>query len=393
MNTPKTMGLPRMRNESGEKRVFLPHFVQFMASLGVDIYLEEGYGSRSGFTFEDYKQANPLIHRVAQEQAYRQDVVLLLRTPKREEMDLIPAGTTLFSMLHFPTRPRRVQRLIELGIKAISMDSIANDGNIRLIENMKSVAWNGLEAAFDSLEKRWPGLARPDGLPIQVLIVGTGMVGKYAIDAATKLGNVERNNDHIVNDGLGAVALSIGRNVTSNPQTMQRLMSQADILVDASQRRDTSQPVIPNEWIAWLPEHAVIADLAVDPYNFESTPPVVRGVEGIPQGSLNQYVFDAADPNWDKTVPQNVNSKNRRTTVSCYSWPGVHPEACMNHYAHQLEPLIEVLFEKGYDGLSLEGEYFERALYRGTLKYFLETHKPQVPGGKAQVPAKPKKGR
>jgi hypothetical protein len=47
----------------------------------------------------------------------------------------------------------------------------------------------------------------------------------------------------------------------------------------------------------------------------------------------------------------------------------------MLHYAQQLEPFVEVLFDKGYDGLSLEGEYFERALYRATLKYFLDEQK------------------
>ena len=49
----------------------------------------------------------------------------------------------------------------------------------------------------------------------------------------------------------------------------------------------------------------------------------------------------------------------------------------MQHYAQQMEPFMEVLFEKGYDGLSLDGEYHERALYRATLKYFLDEQKLQ----------------
>jgi len=179
---------------------------------------------------------------------------------------------------------------------------------------------------------------------------------------------VERNNDHIAANGPGALAVSIGRNVATNPGTMMTLMEQADILVDATQRRDASRPVIPNDWIAWLPEHAVVVDLAVDPYLLDNDSPVVRGIEGVPQGNLDQYVFPADDPKWDSLVPGSIPSKNRRTTVTCYSWPGVHPEACMMHYAQQLEPFIEVLFEKGYDGLSLDGTYFERALYRATLK-------------------------
>ncbi len=378
MNIPKTIGLPRMRNEAGEKRVFLPEFVQFIASLGVNVYIEEGYGSRSGYSFEDYKLAIPLIHQASTEKTYQQDVVLILRSPKPDEFKLMKPGGILFSMLHFHTRPLRIERLIKAKIRGVSMDSITNDVNIRLMENMKSVAWNGLEAGFDVLEKNWPGLVKPDKKPIQVLILGTGMVGKYAIDAATKLGNIERNNDHIEAGGPGAIALSVGRNLSTNPTTMESLFKEADILVDATQRRDSSIPVVPNEWIAWLPKHTVVVDLAVDPYTLSAEPPVVRGVEGIPQGNLDQYIFCADDPNWDKTVPPSVNSKNRRTTVTCYSWPGVHPEACMLHYAQQLEPFVEVLFEKGYDGLSLDGEYFERALYRATLKCFLEEQKSVV---------------
>jgi len=372
MNLPKSMGFPRMRQEPGEKRVFLPEFIQFIAGLGVKVYIEEGYGSRSGYTFADYKRANPNVLMCNREQAFKKDVVLILRSPKPDEFQLVKRGTTLISMLHYPTRPKRVERLVKLGINSISLDSIANDNNLRMVENMKSVAWNGIEAAFDCLEKRWPGLVRPNKQPINVLVLGTGMVGKHAVEAATKLGNIERNNDHIAAHGAGAFAISIGRNIASNPVTMKALMGQADILVDATQRRDPSKPVIPNDWIAWLPKHAVVVDLAVDPYTLDADPPVVRGVEGIPQGNLDQYVFSADDPKWDKLVPDSIPSKHRRTTVTSYSWPGVHPEACMMHYAQQLEPFIEVLFEKGYEGLSIDGMYFERALYRATLNEWLK---------------------
>jgi len=45
----------------------------------------------------------------------------------------------------------------------------------------------------------------------------------------------------------------------------------------------------------------------------------------------------------------------------------------MRHYAQQLEPLMRTLVANGYDRLSLEGEYFERALYRGSLRAFLKS--------------------
>ena len=372
MSTPKTIGLPRMQNEIGEKRVFLPEFVHHLVGLGAKAYIEEGYGARSGFSFEDYKRAHPNIYMCTREEAFQKDVSLILRAPLPDEFQLVKRGTILISMLHYPTRSLRVATLKNLGIKAISLDSIANDNNIRLVENMKAVAWNGLEAAFDWLESIWPKLVRPDKKPIQVLIIGTGMVGKHAVEAATKMGNIERNNIHIASNGPGAAAVSIGRNVVSNPGTMQALFRKADVLVDATQRRNPSKPVIPNDWLAWLPEHAVVVDLSVDPYKLDANPPIVRGIEGTPQGSLDQYVFPTDDPKWDSLVPKSIPSKHRRTTVTCYSWPGVHPEACMRHYARQLEPLMYHLFTKGYDGISINGDYFERALYRGTLKAWLQ---------------------
>jgi alanine dehydrogenase len=360
-----------MMKEPSEKRVFLPEFVQLLVRLGASVYIEEGYGSRSGFMFEDFRQAHHGVHQCSRQTAFRQDVVLVLRSPRREEFELLRPGACLMSMLHYPTRSKRVRRLQELGLGAISLDSIVNDAGLRLVENMKAVAWNGLEAAFDILEARWPDLRHLAERPWRVLVLGTGMVGKHAVDAATKLGNIERNSRHIAEGGPGAVVTVVGRNASGQPDLIKSLFEATDVLVDATQRRDASQAVVPNAWLASLPEHAVIADLSVDPYTLDVDPPVVRGIEGIPFGNLDKYKFAPGDADWDETVPASIRSANRRAVTSCYSWPGIHPEACMRHYAQQLEPLMEVLVAKGYHDLAADGGYFERALYRASLPGWL----------------------
>lgn len=54
------------------------------------------------------------------------------------------------------------------------------------------------------------------------------------------------------------------------------------------------------------------------------------------------------------------------------------PGACLISMLHYpTRPLVpnkmKILITKGYDHLSLHGDYFERALYRATLKHFLHT--------------------
>jgi alanine dehydrogenase len=354
-----------MNKEGAEKRVFLPSFIQYLTRFA-NVFLEKGYGDRSGFSFLDYRVNNPRVIETTREDAFQKDFVIVLRSPNEDEFSLIRPGACLVSMLHYPTRPRRVQILNELGIHAISMDSIVDDGNVRLVENMRAVAWNGLEAAFDVLERDCLNLVR-QSRPYRVLILGAGMVGKHAVEAATKLGSIERNNRHMALNGPGSFAITVGRNVSRGASAMKDLMREADVLVDAVNRSDPSRPVLPNPWIDWLPAHAVIADLAVDPYLLDNHPPVVRGVEGIPQGNLNKYVFLPDDPDWDKTVPSSIPSAARRAVVSCYSWPGIHPIACMEHYGRQLEPVMEVLLTRPYESITQYGSYFERALTRAKL--------------------------
>ncbi len=367
MALPKSIGFPRMELEAGEKRVFLPDFIQKIADLGLRVTIEEGYGSRAGFNNADFRKGNINVTFGSRQDAFDQDIVLILRSPDNDFRRMKP-GTILMSMLHYATRPNRISLFKKLGLKTISLDSIVDDNDVRLVENMKSVSWNGLEVAFDMLEDRWPELVRPDGKPIQSLLLGTGMVGRHAVDAVAHLGNIERNTKHIEMNRPGAICRAVGRNLTDHSQEMMALLKDTDILIDATQRRNPSKPVIPNPWIHYLPQHAIVLDLSVDPYIPDTDPPVVRGIEGIPKGNLDKYIFNPDDPDWENTIAAGVPTDHRRWTVSCYSWPGLHPEACMTHYAQQLDPMMPVLVKKGYDGLSPEGNYFERALYRATLK-------------------------
>jgi alanine dehydrogenase len=365
-----TVGLPRMHREPSERRDFLPPLVALMAAAGAEVHVESGIGSAMGYSDLDYAAVSPDVVVTDEEDCYRQDIVLVLRAPEGR-YELLRPGATLISMLHFGTRPARVAMLHELGIDAISLDLIRDDNGRRMVENLRSVAWNGISAAFTALEHTWPELAGPRHATVKVLIMGAGRVGRHAVEFATKYGDDARN-ERLTRAGMpGVEVVSAGRNLTMDPEYLKARLLMTDLLVDATARRDPSVALIPNRWLALLPQHAVVCDLSVDPYLLDAEPRVVRGIEGIPQGNLDQWEFAPDDPAWDG-LPSGVPTGERRTVVSCYSWPGVRAEPCMHVYGSQLAPLFDTLVRAGgMEGIGPGGSFHARALWRGSLRAWL----------------------
>ncbi len=374
-----TFGFPRMYNEPGERRAFLPPLIGLLADMDVDVYVEAGSGAAMGYPDDAYRAASSRVHIVDEATAYAQAIVVVLRAPEGR-YELLRNGAMLLSMLHFATRPERVELLRGLGIEAVALDMITGDNGQRLVQNLRDVARNGLAAAFDALERRWPPLLSADRPPLSVTVIGAGGVGKQAIEWAVKGGDDARNQ-RIMREGLpGVEVVVIDQNLSGDETYFRRRLGQTDILVDATARRDTSQPLLPNAWLGWLPEHAIVCDLAVDPYLLDDDPPVVRGIEGIPQGNLDQWEFGPDDPAWAR-LPSVIQTANRRTVVSCYSWPGVRPEACMELYGMQMTPLLKTLvWYGGPTALGPDVSFHGRALWRASLRHFLGEEPPAGSG-------------
>ena len=368
-----TIGLARMHAEFGERRDFLPSFVRHLIRRGARVILEHGYGSGMGLTEEDYRSAAPEVEFAAHDDIYKQPYILVLRCPVEAELEQIQPGATLISMLHYPTRPQRVDLLRSLGVEGMSLDSLRDDNGRRLVENLRAVAWNGLEVGFQVLRRTYPapGLEGEDRPPIRATVLGIGAVGVHAVQAASRYGDLQLWQLLAKRGIPGVQVTAVEYDVTVNQSAMRDILSRTDILVDATQRPDTSQYVIPNEWVGWMPEHAVLVDLSVDPYDFEISPPEVKGIEGIPQGHLDQYVFTPTDPAYERIPPQ-VSTQHRRHVASCYSWPGLHPRECMELYGNQLSPIMRMLIEKGgLEHINPNGLFFERVIARALLSNWI----------------------
>ena len=368
-NKKLTVGLPLMHAEAGEKRCFLPKLVGCLEKYGAQVVLEHRYGETIGLAAEDYLQAAPALTFAECDEVFQQDIVLVLRCPQEQHLRFMRRGACLVSMLHYATRPKRVNLLRELGLQAISLDSISDDSSRRMVENFTAVAWNGMEAAFTLLQRIYPqpGFFSPDRPPIQVTLIGAGNLGAHTVRAAVRYGNLSLQEELSRTGVAGVIVSAVDTDITNHPDIMRDLLARTDILVDASSRANTTRPIIPNQWLSHLPHHAVILDLCVDPYQHIGNEFHTKGIEGIPQGDLDQYVFAPDDPAFD-AIPAPIPSGERRHTVSCYSWPGIHPYECMQVYSAQLHPLMRTLVSNGgLQGINQNGNFFERAISRALL--------------------------
>ncbi|MFW5714220.1 MAG: alanine dehydrogenase [Brevefilum sp.] len=368
-----SLGLGRIHAEAGEIRAFLLDFVSKMSHAFDQVVLEEGYGEAMGIDPEAYnKHSN--VHFGSVKDVYRQDLVLVLRYPSQELIEMMPTGSCLISMCHFHTRPKRREHLKTRGLNAVSLDAITDDNGQRLVENLNAVAWNGCETAFKVLQDIWPesGLENQLRYPVNVTIMGSGGVGSLAVPAAIRYGDREIWVKYAEQKIPGNIVRVIDYDLTSHQEQVRALLESTHLLVDATQRSNPSQIIIPNGLLGLMPKHAVILDLSVDPYDFYVQPNEVKGIEGIPQGDLNQYVFSPDDPAWEQ-LPDQVSTIHRRWVASCYSWPGIHPRACMLRYGNQLSPLLRRLARAGgIEGINPSGRYHDRALARGILRFWPE---------------------
>lgn len=295
------VGLLRMGEHRGERRDFLPRFVRSLEALGAaEVVLEAGYGSAMGFEPQDYLDGAKRARFAERDACLDQDVVVVLRCPPEDVLRRIRPMAIVISMLHYATRPGRNALLHDLGLRAVSLDSVTDDHGRRLVENLELTAWAGVAEAFRRLAGTWGSFAAPGRPPIRVTLLGSGALGVHAVHAASRYG------DHAIRDALhhagvpGVEVAVVDHDLSWHEDYMVPRLRATDVLIDATLRRDPTLPVIPNGWLDVMPSHAVLLDLAADPYDLSRRPPQIKGIEGVPHGSLERFVFDPADPAWDE---------------------------------------------------------------------------------------------
>lgn len=361
----KSIGFPRIKNYSGDVRDFLPSLFSYFKQFNdIGIFAEKSYGSGLGLTETDYLKENNNIQFVSAEDVYQKDLIIILKMPDLSELEKLKDGCSLFTMCHFSTRPAYVELFKRKNIFALSMDGIVDDYGKRLFVDYFRTAFNGSVLAFEELKKSYDYFYSNNRQPIYITILGVGMVAQNCAKSFEILGDEAFLDKNIP----GVIMQLLPRTITNNEAIMATLLKQTDILVDATKRIETHKYVLKNEILAHLPKHSIILDITADRYDSEQ----VKPIEGTVLGNLKSCII-YPDDNRYETLPEGVNSANRRITVSCDAWPGTTPMESIKFYELLIKDYLNVIMSKKLSDIDLNSNnFFERALYKGTLNYFLK---------------------
>jgi alanine dehydrogenase len=63
--------------KKGKREIFYPNYLDFLEkNTDIEIFVEEGYGARMGFSHNDYLKQNPNIKFSSHYEIYRKNMVL-----------------------------------------------------------------------------------------------------------------------------------------------------------------------------------------------------------------------------------------------------------------------------------------------------------------------------
>jgi len=183
-----------------EKRVALtPELVKQLIKKEFEILVEDGAGSESKFSDNDYITAGASI--ASKSEVCNADVILKINAPTIEEAELMKAEAISISLLYAYTQKDLLEVFKAKQISAFAMDAVPRISRAQKMDALSSQAnlagYKSVIMAADSLGKIFPLMMTAAGTitPAKVLIFGAGVAGLQAIATAKRLGAVVEVSD------------------------------------------------------------------------------------------------------------------------------------------------------------------------------------------------------
>lgn len=264
-----SIGIPKETCLDEKRTCITPDAVQVLVANGHSIFIEEGAGLGAFFTDMQYAEVGATIVKTPQE-AFQQDLVLKINPPTREEIQYLKPYSYLISALQINLRDADYfQSLSEKKINAIAFEFILDEyKQLALVRLIGEIAGTASVLYASELLSQSNGLML-GGItgvrPIEVVIVGAGIVGEFATKAAIGLGASVRVFDNSLSKLRRLHTMVDSRVPTSmiDPKELTKALRRADVVIGALPRLDT-QPIVTEEMVRLMKKGSIIIDVTID---------------------------------------------------------------------------------------------------------------------------------
>jgi alanine dehydrogenase len=264
------IGTPKEIKDQEYRVGLTPAGVAALRAAGHSVVIERGAGSGSGFADADYAASGAEIGSAAE--AWASELVVKVKEPLPTEYGYL-GRQIVFTYFHLAGAPPQLTAaLLAAGTTALAYETVEDArGKLPLLAPMSAIAGAMAPLVGSHYLARFNGgrgtllgtvLGRSEG---RVAIVGDGVVGRHACDAAS---------------GLGATVTVLGRHADraaelerragvryalATPANLADAVAGADVVIGAVLRAGARAPhVVTETMVASMAEGAVIVDVSID---------------------------------------------------------------------------------------------------------------------------------
>lgn len=257
-----------------ERRICLtPDAVSAIVSNGHQVLVENGAGLEAGFTDNEYSEAGAHMTDDTKK-VFGCPIVLKVEPPTLEEIEWMVPKSVLISALQLKTRQvKYFEALANKKITALAFEYIKDeDHTYPLVKALSEIAGTAsvlIAAELMVNAKKGNGLlfGNISGVPpIEVVVIGAGTVGEFAVRSALGLGANVRVFDSSITK-LRKIQTNLGKILytsTLQPKNLTKALIRCDVAIGAIRGHHRSPIVVTEEMVGKMKKGAVVIDVCVD---------------------------------------------------------------------------------------------------------------------------------
>ena len=336
------IGIPKEIKIHEARVALIPAACAELVNHGHEVWVQSTAGISAGYSDQDYLDAGCRISTDAHQTYQKAELLIKVKEPQPQEVELLGPEQTIFSFLHLAAEPELMTHLQTSGTTAIGFETIQENRALPLLAPMSDIAGRiSVQIGSNLLQHHQHGrgvlLGGLAGVERgNVVILGAGVAGGNAAVMAQGMGANVTVFD-LNRDKLEAMR-QLGENVTglhAYQHAIEEHVRDADLVIGAILIPGAKTPILVSKsLVKAMKPGSVVIDISVDqggcietihPTNYAEPTYLVDevvhfGVTNLPgavprtasqalSASLVPYILRLASPDWhdDQTLAQAVN--------------------------------------------------------------------------------------